>query len=164
MSSSKGQTGFSLINILVAILIFSFGLLGLAGMYSRFTSASTANQNIAQLAPWSNAFWGLVQANPNSTLASMAGSYDVSKIASAPVALQPWLRQILDPNTSPRSAIPGATVVIATGPDAVSGSACAVATGCTVTLTIQWAQNGSVNTDGSSVMRSQTFTYQFGLS
>jgi len=78
--------------------------------------------------------------------------------------LQPWLRQILDPNTSPRSAIPGATVQITTGPDAVSGAACSAGGGCTVTLTIQWTQNGSLNPDGTSITRSQTFSYQFGLS
>ncbi|MBB4844776.1 type IV pilus assembly protein PilV [Paucibacter oligotrophus] len=161
-SHGRREAGFSLINIMVAILIFSFGLLGLAGLYSRFTTASTTNQNIALLAPWSNAFWGVVQANPGSTLGTMAGTYQLASIPSAPAALRPWLTQILDPNTS-RNAIADATVVIATGPDAVKGTACAVATGCTVTLTIQWTQNGSVNADSSSVTRSQTFTYQFGL-
>lgn len=146
---------------MVAILIFSFGLLGLASLYSRFTSATTANQNLLQLAPWSNGFWGVVQANP-AVLTAINGTYTIANITSAPVALQPWLSQVITTSQSPY-ALPSASVTIATGPDASRGTACSATTGCTVTLTIQWAQNGSINTDSTSVLRTQTFSYQFGL-
>ena len=155
------QQGFSLINVMVAILIFSFGLLGLVGLYSRFTSATSANQNLMQMAPWSNGFWGVVQANP-AVLTTMSGTYAIANITAAPATLQPWLRQVLDTGQS-RNALPSASVTIATGPDASRGTACSATNGCSVTLTIQWAQNGSVNTDGTSVLRTQTFSYQFGL-
>ena len=159
-SIRRNSSGFALINVLVATLVFSLALLGLAGLYTRFVVAQTQNQNLLQLAPWSNSFWGIVQANM-STLATMANTYDSTNIASAPAPLRAWLTQLLDTTASP-AALPNATVQIATGPDASSGAACTSSTGCTVTVTVTWSQNGS-STNGGALSRTQTFNYQFGL-
>ena len=63
------QSGFGLINLLVALLVFSLALIGLGVSYGRLTQAATRNEDIVQMAGWSNSLWGMVQANPNLMLA-----------------------------------------------------------------------------------------------
>lgn len=156
-----GQRGFSLINVMVAVLVFVSGMLALASIYTRFVNAQTQNQNLTQLAPWSNAFWGIVQANP-AILTTMPGTYTQANVSAAPAILRPWLTQITTRGTSP-VALANASVQIATGPDAASGNACTATAGCSVTLTFTWSQNGSADTGGATVTRTQVFNYQFGL-
>lgn len=158
-AAESGDRGFALINALIAALIFALALLGLAGLYTRFTITQTQNQNLIQLAPWSNSFWGIAQANPN-IWTSMSKTYNSANITDAPAILQPWLSQLLNTTTSP-AALPGATVVITTGPDAATGSACS-SDGCSVQITVSWSQNGNTTNGGNAMSRSQTFNYQFG--
>lgn len=146
--------GFSLINVLVTLLFFSFGLMSLAGMYARFTSIVTENQNIAQMAAWSTGFWGVIQSSPAITT-TMTGAYTQNNIDTAPVALSTWLKTVT-------SSLPQAQIVIATGADAVSSTPCSNSSGCSsVTMTITWKPNGSSQYGNST--RSQMFTYQLGL-
>ena len=156
------SAGLTLMSVLISIVVFCVGLLALGAMYARFTTASSQNEIIIQLAPWSNEFWGVVQANP-SLVTSMAGTYTSSTISSAPTALQNWLNQVLNTSTS-QSALPNGQVVITTGVDAASGSTCTAVTstggGCSVTVTYSWSQN-STTTGAFSATRSQTFYYQF---
>ena len=156
----KPAPGFTLLSVLVAMVVLAFGLLGLARTYLAVTAAASQNQNLSALASQSNAFWGVVQANPG-MLTSLGGTYTSANITSAPTALQPWLAQLLTTSTS---ALPQGSVTIATGPDAASGAACSAAAGCSVTMTISWVQGGKPGGAGTAdVSRSQVFYYQFGL-
>jgi len=156
MPRPKPQRGFTLLSVLVAMLILGFGLLSIGKTYATLTSGSTQNQNISALAALSNGFWGAVQASPNMLTASpnVAGSFTSANKASAPAGLQPWLQQVFD-------FIPDATVVVATGPDVVSGQPCSATLGCAVSLSIRWSQY--VSAGGAAVPRQQDFFYQFGL-
>ena len=102
-----------------------------------------------------NAFYGVVQSAPSMLVASsFQGTFTSSNVTSAPSALQAWLTLVT-------GALPSAQVVIATGPDSGSGTACAVVSGCTVTMSIQWAQVGAPGR--AAYNRTQTFYYQFGF-
>lgn len=159
MKTAASQRGFSLVNVMVTVLVFSLGLLALGAVYSRLVGAQTQSQNLMRLAPWGNSFWGVVQANP-AVLTTMANTYTAANVTAAPAPLQNWLNQVLV--TAPL-ALPNGSVTIQTGPDAASGNACSTTTGCSVTLTINWAQNADPNTSGTPIARSQVFYYQFGL-
>lgn len=147
--------GLTLPNVLVAVFVLSVGMLGMIRSMLGATASVTQNQNIAALATLSNAFWGVVQSNPAVLTANgFAGVYTAGNYASAPAALRPWLQQAT-------ADLPAGRITIAVGPDAGSGATCAVATGCTVTLTVAWNR---VATPGvAAAVRSQTFHYQFGL-
>jgi hypothetical protein len=152
-----------LLSVLTAALIFALGMLGFSYGYARFTAVISNDQFLRQMAPASNAFWGIVQANPGvlGTLsANCPCSYSATNYTGAPAALQDWLASL----TTGSSALPGALIGIATGPDVVSGAGCSSTTGCTVTMTISWTQNPNAATGvTSAITRTQNFSYQFGL-
>jgi type IV pilus assembly protein PilV len=142
--SSRRQLGASLIEVLVALLIFSFGLLGLAGLYARGAPAPYENQNVIG-----------VQVAADSLMAALAtdmaglpncGVTKVSDPKSMPSWLQDWLTQA-------QAQIPSLAVTIVPGADA-SGNSCS-STSCGITATLYW-------TDGSS-QRSQVFHAQIGI-
>jgi Tfp pilus assembly protein PilV len=158
-AAARQQAGFMLLSVLLAATIFAMGLLGFSLAYARFTSAVAQDQFLRQMAPASNAFWALVQANP-AVMTSMAGTWTAGNYTSAPAALQPWLAQL----TSGSSALPGASIVIATGGDAVAGGSCSTTAGCTATVSISWTQNANASAgQTAAITRTQTFSYQFGL-
>ncbi len=162
----RRERGFTLVNVMAAILLFCFGMLALGMAYSRFTAAASQNQTLVQLAPLSNAFSGLVQANP-AVVTGMAGTYSAANLGSAPAPLQGWLTVVLAPTSTP-TVLPDGAVTIATGNDAASGSTCSAPSasdgGCSVTLTFSWSQSSTSASSGASrVTRSQTFYYHFPL-
>lgn len=149
-SRSARQSGFSLLNVLVAALIFGFGVLGIVRSFVGVTSAATQNSNVSALASLSDGFQAVVQANSAMLIdTSFPGSFTQSSYTTAPVALQPWLKQAT-------SALPAANVTIATSADSASGAPCDRHNGCTVTLTVVWTQVGGAGN------RTQTFLYHFG--
>lgn len=158
-AKARASAGFTLLSVLVAMIVAGLGLLGMVRVALAVTAAATQNQLVAQLAPLSNAFWGIVQANPTPILTSstLSGTtFTASNYTTAPSILQPWLLQATQ-------ALPNGAVTITTGPDAASGTACSVATGCSVTLTLAWTQVGAPGPNSASVTRSQVFYFQFGL-
>lgn len=164
---ARRTRGYSLMNVLVAILVFSLGLLGLGAMYSRFTGAVTENQRAAQLAASSNALWSILFTS-SSTLVTTAKTYDSSNYASdAPAELQPWLKSVFA--TLPPSTSSTKTAVTFTPTDDPSSATdiCSATQGCkTVTVTVTWPQSSSVSalTGGAgTVSRSQSFVYQLGF-
>ena len=171
-SARRGQHGFTLMTVLIAIFLFGFGLLAILRSIGSITGGATQNQNVASAATLSNGFWGVVQANPNVLVDSALGggtavTFTASNLTTAPTALQPWLRSVTDTVQPARGVppigLPNGSVTIQTSADTStsSGTACAVASGCSVKLTLSWTQvagNGL-----KSTTRSQVFYYQFGL-
>ena len=140
----RRQLGASLIEVLVALLIFSFGLLGLAGLYARGAPTPFANQNVIN-----------VQTAADSLMAALANnmsglpSSGVTKV-SAPASMPSWLKDWL---TQAQAQIPSLAVTIVPGNDA-SGNNCS-STSCGITATLYW-------TEGST-QRSQVFHAQIGI-
>lgn len=150
------MAGMTPLSVLVAVVVLGLGILSIGKVYASLTVATTQNQNISTLGPLSDAFWGVIQANP-ALLTSVAGSYTSATIDSAPAALHNWLGQVT-------ATLPQSTVTITTGADAASGSACSVTNGCTVRVSITWAQSAVLSdASASAPTRVQTFYYQFGF-
>jgi Tfp pilus assembly protein PilV len=168
--NNRHQAGLSLISVLVAIVIFSLGMLSIASIYTMAVPAVTANEAATDTAAFGNQFWALLQANPG--LVGQLGTttpttYTSANATSAPAALQPWLAGIFGPAVftstayagSQQTMLPNATVTITPGPGA-DGNACTAPTPtttlCGVTLSIQWQPN-------SQTTRTQTYNYQVGF-
>lgn len=152
--TQRNQRGMTLISVLAALLIFVFGLLALAGLYSRLMAAQTGNEMVTSTQTFGNRFWALLQADP-ALLQSLLGTsspitYKASTLSTAPAGLKPLLTDIF--SNSPVN-LPNSTVIIALGQDA-TGNTC-IATLCGVTMTIQWTPPGGT-------ARQQVFTYQVG--
>lgn len=149
------QSGITLINVMVALVVGSLGVLSMVRLMSVATGATTQNQIVSSISTLGNGFWGVVQANPTLlSNAGMVGTFTASTASGAPAALQPWLNRTL-------AALPAGSVTIATGADAASGLACSATTGCTVTLTMSWNQVATPGIAAST--RSQVLNFQFGL-
>lgn len=161
---NRRQAGFTLLSILVSILVFAVGMLGLASVYSRLVASATQDQNLTQLVGLSNSFMGMVQAKPSLlTSTSFVGTYYTG--STPPSGADAYFLQWL--NTATASLPPGTRITIATAKDAAgANSACDPNTGCTITLTISWTQtttSSNTITNGPAT-RTQVFTYQYPLS
>jgi len=152
--AQRRQTGVGIISVLIAMLVFSLGLMGLASAYARMTTLMTQDQNLLRVSQLANSYWAVVQANP--AVVTTAGTFTSENINDAPAALRPWLTQA----TSASGGMSDLTVTLTTGNDAALNTACAT-TGCSVTLQLGWAQAGDDR--AASFNRSQTFYFQFGL-
>ncbi|MCK9688504.1 type IV pilus modification PilV family protein [Scleromatobacter humisilvae] len=154
----RGQRGFTLITVLIAIFLFGFGLLAILRSLGNVTGGATQNQIVATTATISNGFWGVVQANPSIVTSSAllsggtAVTFTSANITSAPAALQPWLYSLTDTSSN---GLPSGTAKIETWKDPVTGAACS-ASACAITLTLTWASS-------KTTTRTQVFYYQLGL-
>ena len=158
---TRRQSGFTLLNVLIAAVLFGLGILGIVRSFVAVTSAATQNENVSTIASLANGFQGVVQANSGLLLAAgfngTGTSYTSANYTTAPLALQPWLKLV----TTPATGLPGAIATVSTGPNSATGAACTQFSGCTVTLQLQWTQVGAPGS-ASNLSRSQTFTYDFG--
>lgn len=77
----------TLISVLVALLIFAFSLLALAGLYTRLVSAQLGNELTTSTQTIGNRFWALLQAQP-AMLGAIGSSatYTSANVTSAPAA------------------------------------------------------------------------------
>lgn len=141
---SRRLLGASLIEVLVALLIFSFGLLGLAGLYARGAPTPYANQNVINVQMAADSLMAALASNMPGLPSS--GVTKISVPASMPSWLQDWLTQA-------QAQIPSLAVTIVPGNDA-SGNSCS-STSCGITATLYW-------NDGST-QRSQVFHAQIGI-
>lgn len=158
-ATARRQSGFTLLNVLIAAVLFGLGILGIVRTFVAVTSAATQNENVSTIASLANGFQGVVQANSGLLMVAgfNGGNYTSANYTTAPAALQPWLKVV----TTPATGLPAAVATIATGPNSATGAACTQFSGCTVTLTLQWTQVGAPGS-ASNLSRHQTFTYDFG--
>lgn len=147
--------GFTLLNVLVAALIFGLGMLGLVRAFVGVTSAATQNENVSTLTSLSNSFWGVLQANSGLLNAGgILGTNTYTTVAAVPAALQPWMTTVVN-------TLPSPSAKIETSADPASGNPCTQHGGCTVKLTLSWLQVGAPGI-GAQATRSQVFYYVIG--
>ena len=141
----RRHSGMGLISVLVALLIFSFGILGLVSLYASAVPVGTQNRFAMNAAEAGQAFWAVGNANPQA-VPNLAFAH----LTAAPSVLSGWVQQLK------ASFPPGVDASATTGPgvDQPSGGTCTTQS-CTVQLTITWSQFG--------LTRSQVFYAQFGF-
>ncbi len=142
--SPAKQRGFGLIDALVAVVIFGFGMAILAALYVRMAPQPYQNGNVSQVQMGANGLFAALNANPSALPVNVSGAQAASQM---PSALQPWFTQTA-------STLPGLVVSITSGPNAL-GAACTPQS-CGVTVQLSWTQLGTT--------RSQTFYGQVGIS
>ena len=118
----RRQTGLTLIEVLVAILIFSFGLLGFVGLQARAIQYSV----------------GAEDTNRAALLANDIGAIIVSTHPDTPISaavISAWQDRVDDPRTG---GLPGGTGAV-------------VFAGDTATVTLTWQATGAASGAANSV-------------
>ena len=130
-----------MISVLIALIILSFGILGLASMYAKTVPMAAQDRTAQRAAAAGQAFWAVLQANPQAV-----PSMNFSSLSAAPGVLSSWKQQM-------QQSMPKGVNAYAT-----TGNPCTMVGGmadCSVTLTITWNQLGGP--------RKQVFNEQFGF-
>ncbi len=132
--SVKRQGGYSLLEILVALLVLSIGLLGLAGLQ---TASLQSNQSAAQVSQATTLAQDLLDRMRANTDAARSGDYDVdfgdfsgSGSGIAAEDMDQWLRQV-------QTAFPGLCSGSCDGDDC--GASVSVDRDGRVMIDIRWA-------------------------
>lgn len=125
----RPQQGVALIEAMIAILIFAFGILGLVGLQAAMTQAQTTGKIRADAANLASDLFALVQTDH----ATMLGQYSTDSCASYP-RCNDWKHKV-------ESVLPGARVTL-------------VATEATrtVQVTLSWQQGQEARNQYSSTM------------
>ncbi len=144
--SRCAQRGIGLIDALVAIVIFSFGLMGLAALYASTAPAPYENQSVTTLQAQADSLMATLATNTSALPALNVTS--VTSASGMPAWLQGWFTQ-----AQAQLQAPGFNVTITPGPDAI-GNACS-AQSCGITVTLGWTQLG--------LPRTQVFHGQIGI-
>lgn len=124
----RRQTGVSLIEVLVSILIFSFGIVGLMGLQARALQYSTSAEDTSRAA---------LLANEISTTMVVSRTVDPAALIPAG-AYAAWQTRVADPVNG---GLP-------------NGAGTVVRNGNTATITIQWQPQ---TTAGSSINTTNQF-------
>jgi type IV pilus assembly protein PilV len=126
MSARKRQTGFGLIEVLIALLIVSIGLLGIAALQMTALKNVGSSMERSQAVFQTYSYLDVLRANRDK---AVIAELDISVMACDPEALEEskvvqreWLTQLQ--NTL--------------GPQACGQVVCAGGDGGTCTITIQW--------------------------
>jgi len=142
----RAQRGIGLIDALVAMVIFSFGLMGLAALYASSAPVPYENQSVMTLQAQADSLMTTLATNPGAL--SALNVTGVTTASNMPGWLQGWFTQ-----AQAQLNAPGFEVTITPGPDA-SGNACS-AQSCGITVTLGWTQMG--------LSRTQVFHGQIGI-
>ena len=135
-----GSQGFSLINILIALLIFTFGMLSLAAAYLRINASVDDNEYFISAGVMAESMRSTLAASP----ALLVYMNNFSTATRYNNNLVDWTSQLIE-------ALPGASAT-ATAIAPVGGN-CTAVPPCTVTLVINWQKK---------VAHSQAFVIQVG--
>ncbi|RSZ34471.1 MULTISPECIES: type IV pilus modification protein PilV [unclassified Variovorax] len=120
-SGSQRQSGFALLEVLVSILIFSFGVLGLVGLQARAISLSTDAEDRNRAALLANDIASAMWLGKSVTVDTSAGSA--------------WQKRVADPANG---GLPNGGVTVTS---VASNSA---------DITITWRAPARADTDGST--------------
>ena len=144
MCLARRQLGVGMIDAMVALVVFSFGLIALADFYMNGSTAPDQNLVTASVQVAATSFF--TDAGVDSSVLPLSLN-NVSTASGMPDAeMSNWFSQA-------QQNIPGLSVSVISGPDG-AGNACST-TSCGLTLTISWTQMGQT--------RSQVFYGQAGF-
>lgn len=137
------QSGFNLLNSLMALLVFTFGMLSLASGYLKVNANLGDNEYFITAGVLAESLRSTLSASP-SLLADMNGFSSLTYQTTPTTPLVDWVQQL-------KAGLPqGFATSTAVDP---SGANCTVSLPCTVTLTINWQKK---------IAHSQTFVVQVG--
>ncbi len=140
----RREEGAGLIEVLIALVIFSLGLLALAALYVRAAPQPAQDAAAAAIQADATGAFAALAADPDALPVNVAQAMSVSSLPTP--GLVQWFQ-------AASSGVPGLAVSITSGPDA-SGNACS-SQSCGITLTLAWKQMGAT--------RSQEFYGQIGF-
>lgn len=162
----KKHTGFTLVEVLIAMIVLAVGLLGLAGLqatslknnqsaYNRIKATQLAydiadrmRANYTEAKKPGNVYVATTTP-PNSAVASCGNTTGCTPAQMAQNDLYEW-NQAIDITTNPSGGLPGGTgTIVITG-----------ALGNVVTITINWVENRDENNDGASDVSSFLMSFQ----
>lgn len=103
--SMRGQKGVMLLEALIAILIFSIGILAIVGMQATAVRTVTESRSRAEAALYANQLLGQIWAD-----AVNAPQYAYNGSGAVPARLQGWFNDVTGVS-DPRRGLPGADVV-----------------------------------------------------
>ncbi len=134
--SRKHAGGFTLIEVLVSILIFSFGILGFVGLQARATQVSVSAEDSNRAALMANEIASTLligEGSPTpSEAASGAGTWNVTDPTTS-AAIEAWklrVRGVTASGVEDGSGLPNGVGTVTVVSDAVTGS--------TATISISW--------------------------
>jgi type IV pilus assembly protein PilV len=99
MSASKHQTGFSLVEVLVALLIISIGLLGIAAMQSLALRNTGSSMERSQAVIQTYSYLDLLRASRDKAVLGqldMGMVCDPESLAGSQVVQRKWITQLHD--------------------------------------------------------------------
>jgi len=173
MSSQKRQTGFTLIEVMIAVLIFSIGLMGMAALMVISVKTNQSAYLRTQASFLAQGFSDRMRANM-SQIPAYNGTYDSSTVAADPctggIACSPaqvvvrdrglWSQQLINtlPNPTATVACNGGLLGFAGQPTTPYAGLC--------TLTIQWdeatlSRGTLAAAPGNAAANLQTFAWVF---
>lgn len=137
MSHPRHGRGFTLIEVLVALLILIFGLLGVAKAYLAAGVDATQAEAITEATTAANSYWAIEQ------LQSSPQGWDSG--SAVPAAFQGWFSQYA-------AQLPSLHAVVSTHADSL-GQPCS-SSSCQLQLTLNWTLHGQTHR--------QTYVFQQG--
>ena len=138
------QHGFGLLEVLIALLIFSLGLLGLSELYARMAPQPYTNGVVSEVQLAGDSLFAILGANSSVLPVNVSSAAQASAMPTT--ALSDWYAQYAQ-------VLPGLTVSILAQNNA-SGTACS-SSSCGLQVTLGWVQG--------LTHRSQVFYGQIGM-